>query len=155
MDRKTVTNGLESPQSPYAILGDDGIKQLADALYNAMDRLPDAAEIRAMHASNLAEIKRKLATYLVGWMGGPPVYLAMNGTVCLTDVHEPFKIGAKQRDQWLMCMDYALEEIGASQELRELLREPMYRIADTVKNTGGNPAAQPTSEDDSRIIARG
>jgi hemoglobin len=76
-------------QTPYEILGDEGIRALADAFYEAMDSLPQAAGVRAMHTANLDDIKRKLAAYLTGWMGGPPVYLAMKGTVCLTDPHAP------------------------------------------------------------------
>ena len=67
-------------------------------------------------------------------MGGPPVYLAINGTVCLTDPHAPYRIGPKERDQWLLCMDAALEDIGASEELKQMLKEPMFRVADTVRN---------------------
>jgi len=93
---------LAEQQTPYEILGDEGIRALASAFYDVMDELPQAADVRAMHAASLDVIKRKLATYLTGWMGGPPIYLAMNGTVCLTDPHEPYAIGPKERDQWLL-----------------------------------------------------
>ena len=46
-----------SAQTPYEILGEEGVRQLADAFYEAMDRLPQAEAIRAMHAENLDEIK--------------------------------------------------------------------------------------------------
>ncbi|MBT5445625.1 MAG: hypothetical protein HON77_21150 [Gammaproteobacteria bacterium] len=75
-----------------------------------------------------------LAAYLTGWMGGPPVYQAIKGTVCLTDPHEPFRIGPKERDQWLACMDEALIRIGASEELKTMLKEPLFLVADTVRN---------------------
>ncbi len=121
-------------QTPYEILGDRGIRALAEAFYEAMDRLPEAAHIRAMHGANLDDVKRKLAAYLTGWMGGPPVYLAMTGTVCLTEPHAPYHIGPRERDQWLRCMDEALERTGASDELKAMLREPLFRLADTVRN---------------------
>ncbi len=124
----------QPPQSPYEILGDQGIKALASAFYDAMDELPQAAEVRAMHTENLDKIKSMLAAYLTGWMGGPPVYQAIRGTVCLTDPHEPYRIGPKERDQWLLCMDEALNRINASDELKEMLKEPMFRVADTVRN---------------------
>ena len=120
--------------TPYEILGQDGVKALADAFYDVMDELPQAAEIRAMHAENLDSIKRMLTAYLTGWMGGPPVYLAMKGTVCLTEPHEPYRIGPKERDQWLACMDEALERIDASDELKKMLKDPMYQVAETVRN---------------------
>ena len=106
-------------KTPYEILGDKGIKDLANAFYEAMEELPLAADIKAMHSDNLDHVKRMLAAYLTGWMGGPPVYLAIKGTVCLTEPHEPFRIGPKERDQWLACMDAALDKIKASDGLKK------------------------------------
>jgi hemoglobin len=121
-------------QTPYEILGDEGVRALAKAFYQVMDSDPELAPIRAMHAADLTKVGSLLAAYLTGWMGGPPVYLAVKGTVCLTDVHAPYAIGPAQRDLWLRCMDRALLRIGASEELKEMLREPMFRVADTVRN---------------------
>ena len=140
-----------APQTPYEILGDQGIKDLVKAFYEIMDTDPEAAEIRAMHAEDLSPVRSKLVSYLVGWMGGPPVYLAVTGTVCLTDPHAAYHIGPRQRDQWLMCMDKALARIGASEELKEMLRVPMQHVADTVRNQDeSDPAPR-----DPNIIAVG
>lgn len=125
---------MSTQSTPYEILGADGISQLASAFYDAMDELPQADTIRAMHAANLDEIKEKLAEYLTGWMGGPPVYSEKHGTVCLTEPHATYAIGPKERDQWLLCMDTALERINASDELKAMLKPAMYRLADTVRN---------------------
>ncbi|MFT5482615.1 MAG: hemoglobin [Halieaceae bacterium] len=121
-------------QTPYQLLGEDGIRQLSHAFYDAMDELPQAATVRAMHAASLTDIKQKLFEYLVGWMGGPPLYAEKTGTVCLTEPHRPYAIGPVERDQWLLCMERALESTEASDELRQLLKEPLFRIADTVRN---------------------
>ena len=142
------------PDTPYEILGQDGVKALAEAFYDAMDELPLAADIRAMHAENLDSIKRMLTAYLTGWMGGPPVYQALKGTVCLTEPHEPYAIGPAERDQWLLCMDEALERIGASEELKRMLEKPMFRIADTVRNQD-HSGARPAKPKDPNIIAMG
>jgi len=123
-----------APQTPYEILGDQGIKDLAAAFYEVMDELPLAEDIRAMHAENLDHVKRMLSAYLTGWMGGPPVYLAIKGTVCLTDPHEAFRIGPKERDQWLACMNEALIRTGASEDLKTMLKDPLFRVAQTVQN---------------------
>lgn len=140
--------------TPYEILGQEGVRALADAFYEAMDELPQAADIRAMHAENLDTIKRKLANYLTGWMGGPPVYQAMTGTVCLTDPHAPYAIGPEERDQWLLCMDTALERISASDELKDMLKLPLFQIADTVRNQEESGPARKTPRDPN-IIAVG
>ena len=48
-------------------------------------------------------------------------------------------------------MDRALEHIGASDELVDMLRQPMFRVADAVRNREGPSAAR----DNPNIIAAG
>jgi len=137
--------------TPYQILGEDGIRELTSAFYDIMDTLPEAAPLRAMHAEELQPMKVKLAEYLTGWMGGPPLYASKYNTVCMTTPHEPYHIGPAERDQWLLCMNKALEQIGASEELIEMLKIPMFRIADAVRNKEG-PSSAATNPN---IIAAG
>ena len=84
-------------------------------------------------------------------MGGPPLYAQKYGTVCMTTPHEPYHIGPAERDQWLLCMNKALEQTGASEELVEMLKVPMFRIADAVRNKQG-PSSAATNPN---IIAAG
>lgn len=132
---------MSDPQTPFQILGEDGIQELSNTFYDIMDSLPEAKELRSMHAKDLSGMKVKLAEYLTGWMGGPPRYADKYGTVCMTSPHEPYHIGPQERDQWLLCMDKALEQTGASEELVEMLKVPMFRIADAVRNREGPSAA--------------
>ena len=142
---------MGSAQTPFQILGEDGIRKLTEVFYDLMDTLPEAAEIRAMHASDLGPMKEKLAQYLTGWMGGPPRYAEKHGTVCMTEPHEPYHIGPRERDQWLLCMQRALEQTGASDELKDMLDVPLFRVADAVRNREG-PSAASTDPD---VIAAG
>ncbi|MFK8048277.1 MAG: group II truncated hemoglobin [Halioglobus sp.] len=142
---------MTEAQTPFQILREDGIQELSNAFYDIMDTLPEAAGVRAMHAEDLGPMKLKLAEYLTGWMGGPPIYSEKYGTVCMTSPHEHYHIGPDERDQWLMCMDKALEKINASEELVEMLKVPMFRIADAVRNREGVSAAATNSN----IIAAG
>jgi hemoglobin len=121
-------------QTPFQALGEAGIRTLTDAFYDIMDELPEARDVRAMHAADLGPMKEKLAEYLIGWMGGPPLYADKYGTVCMTDPHEHYAIGPRERDQWLLCMDKALDKTTDDDELREMLKDPLYRIADAVRN---------------------
>lgn len=121
--------------TPYDLLGGEaGVRRLADAFYSAMDDLTSTADVRRMHGENLDSIKQKLFEYLSGWLGGPPLYAQKNGTVCLTDPHAPYSIGSKERDQWLACMDEALTRVGASADLKQMLKEPFFAVADIVRN---------------------
>jgi len=141
---------MSAAQTPYQILGEDGIRELTSTFYDIMDTLPEAAGLRSMHAADLSGMKIKLAEYLTGWMGGPPLYSDKYGTVCMTSPHEPYHIGPEERDQWLLCMDKALEQTGASEELVAMLKEPMFRIADAIRNRDGVSVA---SLDDNIIAA--
>lgn len=142
---------MSEEKTPYQLLGEQGIRDLTEAFYNIMDTLPEAAGVRAMHAPDLGPMKEKLAEYLIGWMGGPPLYAEKHGTVCMTTPHEPYHIGPEERDQWLLCMDRALAQTGASDEVVAMLKTPMFRIADAVRNREG-PSAAAT---DANIIAAG
>ncbi len=141
----------DSSLTPFQILGEEGIRRLTHAFYDIMDSLPEAAEVRAMHAADLTPMKEKLADYLTGWMGGPPRYADKYGSVCMTEPHAAYHIGPRERDQWLLCMDRALREIEASEELIEMLKVPMYRIADAVRNREDVSA----TENNPDIIAAG
>tara|TARA_B110000444_G_scaffold255102_1_gene288819 strand:- start:1344 stop:1763 length:420 start_codon:yes stop_codon:yes gene_type:complete len=121
-------------KTPYEILGEDGVQNLCNAFYEIMDEEETVKVLRAMHAADLEPMKTKLFEYLSGWMGGPQLYSQHYGTVCMTTPHKPYRIGPKERDQWLLCMDKALERIGASSKLKTMLKDPMFRVADAVKN---------------------
>jgi len=120
--------------TPYEALGEAGIRQLVARFYDLMDELPAAAGIRQMHAEDLSPVKEKLTEYLVGWMGGPPLYAEKYGGVCMTTPHEPYAIGPAERDQWLLCMNQAMDQVGLSDELKTMLEAPLYQVADMVRN---------------------
>lgn len=124
--------------SPYELLGkEEGIRKLADAFYNAMDTLPEAEGIRKMHADSLDNVKQKLFEYLNGWLGGPHIYREKYGTICLTDPHKPYAIGESERDQWVLCWDQALKDVDASQQVIDIMKEPIYRLATFMMNHHG------------------
>lgn len=120
--------------TPFEALGEDGIRELTNAFYDYMEASSEVAGIRAMHGKDLTPMKERLADYLTGWMGGPQRYAEKYGSVCMTSPHKPYAIGPAERDQWLLCMDKALEQIGADEELKAMLKGPMYAIADMVRN---------------------
>jgi hemoglobin len=126
---------MKQQKTPYELLGkEDGIRALANAFYDIMDENTEAETIRKMHAESMDDIKQKLFEYLNGWLGGPHLYKQKYGKICLTDPHKPYPIGAKERDQWLTCFEKALERVGASDEVKEMVKEPIFRMADFMVN---------------------
>ncbi len=114
--------------------GDEGIRRLVDRFYDLMDTAPEAATIRALHARSLKSSRDKLHLFLTGWTGGPPVYVERFGHPRLRMRHFPFAIGARERDEWLWCMDRALDEQEMPDELRAHLRDRFHALADHMRN---------------------
>ena len=125
----------EPAPTPYELLGGEaGIRRLVDRFYDLMDAAPEAQTIRALHATSLKASREKLFLFLTGWTGGPPAYVERFGHPRLRMRHFPFAIGARERDEWLWCMDRALNEHDMPDVLREGLREKLHGLADHMRN---------------------
>jgi hemoglobin len=114
--------------------GDAGIRSLVDRFYDLMDSAPEAATIRKLHAASLKQSREKLHMYLNMWTGGPQTYVERFGHPRLRARHLPFTISSRERDEWLWCMDRALNEHAMPDELREDLRGKLHALADHMRN---------------------
>jgi hemoglobin len=125
----------DGPESHFELVGGEpGIRNLVDRFYDLMDSVPEAAGIRSMHPPDLATSREKLFLFLVGWMGGPPLYVERHGHPMLRRRHLPFPIGEAERDAWVACMDGALDEHEMPPELREYLKQRFRAVADHMRN---------------------
>lgn len=117
--------------------GQDQVKKLVDLFYDLMDTQPEASGIRALHPQDLAESREKLYLFLVGWTGGPPLYVERYGHPRLRARHLPFPIGESERDQWLWCMNRALRETVEDNLLKHQLSHAFSQLADFMRNKEG------------------
>jgi hemoglobin len=113
--------------------GEPGIRALVTEFYRVMDTLPEAKTIRDMH-HDLGESAEKLIDFLSGWSGGPPLYHLKRGNPMLRARHLPFAIGQAEADQWMLCMQRALEKMNWNYELCEQLLSAFKRVAQHMKN---------------------
>ena len=116
-----------------ALGGETKVRELACRFYDVMDEMPEAATIRAMHREELGEIKELLFEFLSGWLGGPPLFIMRRGSPCLNKQHRPFPIDETARDQWLMCMDKAMNDVNIPQNLQDMLRQAFFHLADAIR----------------------
>lgn len=117
--------------------GEEQVRALVRRFYELMDELPEAYGIRKMHEENLDGVADKLFKFLSGWMGGPQLFVEQYGHPMLRRRHLPFPIGESERDQWLMCMDRALEDVVSDVELRRELSVAFAKVADHMRNRAG------------------
>ena len=124
--------------SLYELIGGEaGLRSLVDRFYDLMDSSPEAAGIRAIHPRSLTRSREKLFMFLSGWSGGPQLYVEKFGHPRLRMRHMPFSIGAAERDQWLWCMNKALDESQIDPRVVEFLRARFAEVADAMRNVAG------------------
>jgi hemoglobin len=117
-----------------SIGGIDKVDELVDRFYDLMALEPIFSDLRAMHPQDLSGSREKLKFFLTGWMGGPDIYSPKYGHPMLRARHLPFKIGMKERNQWLACMYRALEECGIVGNVASQLEESFFNTADWMRN---------------------
>jgi hemoglobin len=127
---------IESNNTPYDLLGGaEGLRTLVNQFYVNMAECEEAESIRQMHQADTTVVAEKLYEYLSGWLGGPSLYKYKYKTVCITRPHAQYVIGVKQREEWLYCFYKAMDDVGVPAQVREILKQPLYRIADFLRNS--------------------
>jgi hemoglobin len=121
--------------SLYEMLGGEkGLRSLVDRFYDLMDSSPEAEKVRSFHARSLKQSREKLFMFLSGWSGGPQLYIERFGHPRLRMRHMPFPIGTVERDQWLWCMNKALDESGLDPRVVEYLKAHFADAANFMRN---------------------
>ncbi|UJS24548.1 group II truncated hemoglobin [Thiothrix winogradskyi] len=130
---------MELPiRTHYDMLGGEaGVLRLVNRFYDLMDELPEAWELRKIHAQDLQSARDKLFKFLSGWLGGPGLYEAEYGHPRLRARHLPFPVDTQMRDQWLLCMDTALDEQVGDDLLKMQLKASFANVADHMRNRAG------------------
>lgn len=114
--------------------GESKVRQLVQRFYHLMDELPEAYSIRKLHHIDLKNAEDKLFMFLSGWLGGPQLFVEKFGHPRLRQRHMPFSIGVAERDQWMICMMQAMEDVIEDAALRAELKAAFYKTADFMRN---------------------
>ena len=114
--------------------GEDKVRALVQRFYHLMDELPETHGIRKLHQASLKSAEEKLFMFLSGWMGGPQLYVEKFGHPRLRMRHITFPIGEDERDQWMLCMNQAMQDVIEEKALRDELTAAFYKTADFMRN---------------------
>lgn len=121
---------IDEQRSPYNTLGGEAaVRRLVDRFYDLMDEQADAKTIRDMHPQSLDGSRQKLFEFLSGFLGGPPIYIEKHGHPRLRMRHASFAIDEAARDNWIACMNQALEEQVDDKIMLMQLKSSFYRTA--------------------------
>lgn len=132
---ETEDKAAQQPATAFEWVGGEAaVRGLVDHFYDLMDLEPGFAELRSVHPSNLDGSRDKLHWFLCGWLGGPDHYIERFGHPRLRARHLPFRIGIKERDQWVACMMQAMSERQLDPALQTRLNESFMGTADWMRN---------------------
>lgn len=120
---------LSIKKTPYDHLGEQGVRDLANTFYDVMETDPNAKELYDIHPKPLDKIREKFFMYLSGWTGGPDLYVAEHGHPRLRARHLSFPVDQIMRDQWMYCMDKALNQCVENPMVKQHLRNAFAQLA--------------------------
>ena len=95
----------------YRLGGHDAMQAIVDRFYDLMDSDPAYAALRAMHAPDLAPMRKGLTGFLTGWAGGPRDWFDANPGRCMMSIHKPFAITPTVAFQWAEAMKRAVADV--------------------------------------------
>ena len=125
----------EEKSNLYVLIGGaEKLREMVDRFYDLMELEPEFSGIRILHPSTMDSSRDKLFWFLSGWMGGPNLYIEQFGHPRLRARHLPFSIGVSERDQWLRCMAWAMQDVGIDEGLQQHLMTSFYQTADWMRN---------------------
>jgi hemoglobin len=127
-----VDQPVTPPKTPYEIAGGgEVIEAIVARFYELMASEPAYAELRAIHAEDLAPVQQGLTQFLKAWMGGPKDWFAQGK--CVMSLHRGFPISGAIGGQWAEAMQRAIAdmlddfEAGDQVELRARHRKRLDR----------------------------
>lgn len=95
--------------------GADFFGRVVDRFYDAVERDPILIPLYPEGAAT-SGARRRLAMFLVQYWGGPDEYSTERGHPRLRMRHQPYAIGERERDRWLLHMIAAIEAETADLE---------------------------------------
>jgi hemoglobin len=113
--------------------GDAVMRPLLDDFYRRIAESP----IARMFPSDLAETAAKQFAFQSEFWGGPARYTPARGHPRLRARHLPFPIDPAAAEEWLRCMDAAVDTSAMPEAARPGYRERMRAIAYGMVNTDG------------------
>jgi hemoglobin len=94
-----------------------------------MDADPAYTELRAMHAADLAPMRRALPLFLAGWSGGPRDWFEANPGRCMMSLHKPYTITRALAGQWAGAMQRAVADAAPGNAVARAMGDALADLA--------------------------
>lgn len=117
-------------RSPYDMVGGGAVvRAIVDRFYDLMDQDDRFADLRALHAPDLAPMRESLASFLNAWLGGPRDWFTERPGACIMSAHKKIDISQNAAGQWIDAMSQAISEAGLDAHLAQRMTEALAGMA--------------------------
>lgn len=135
IDIDNIPRDVSGEPSLYEQVGGKaGVRRLVTDFYDLMDTAPEAIDLRRMHARDLTPMRQTLMEFLNGWLGGPRTYFERTNINCMMATHAGMRIGQREAEQWLWCMQRALNNLAINDQARDYVANAFTRICQAMVN---------------------
>jgi hemoglobin len=117
-----------------AVGGQSFFERLVEAFYEGVMADPVLGPLYP--PDDIAGARHRLTLFLAQYWGGPHTYMEERGHPMLRMRHMPFRIGAAERDHWLLHMAAAVERCTEPGETRDTLMGYFVPAAEHLRNDG-------------------
>jgi hemoglobin len=116
--------------------GEGRLRDLVETFYDLVETLPEGSHLRQLHARGhgVAHARVEQFDFLAGFMGGRQYYREKHGHMDVKLIHAHVPIRRADADNWLACMNTALDNEGHTGPHVDKLRIVFGRVASILIN---------------------
>jgi len=130
MEDAVAESAVEVGTTPYDLVGGaERVRAIVDRFYDLMDQEEGFAELRALHAADLAPMRASLSGFLTGWLGGPRDWFVDNPGKCMMSLHAPIAVTPQTAGQWIEAMRRAITDAAVDPEIAARMIEALTGMA--------------------------
>ena len=110
--------------------GEPVLRQLVTDFYDLVESLPEGKNLRLLHlrGHGVDHARAEQFDFLSGFLGGRRYYHEKHGHMNVRLIHAHVPIARQDAEDWLTCMDRALEQNGLQGAEIYRLRQVLRRI---------------------------
>lgn len=119
--------------TPYELVGGaETVRRIVDRFYDLMEEQPRFAELRSLHAPDLAPMRESLTGFLIAWLGGPRDWFSNNPGKCVMSVHGKVAVSAPTAGQWSEAMRLAIADFVLDEKLATGMADALHGMAEAM-----------------------
>ncbi|MGB3146248.1 MAG: group II truncated hemoglobin [Paracoccaceae bacterium] len=116
--------------------GPEALRALVERFYDLVETRPEGATILSLHfrGHGMAHVRAEQFDFLMGFLGGRRIYAERHGHMDLRDIHAHVPIRPEDAEDWLFCMNMAMDDCKVAEPLKGQIMRVFTRAAHVLVN---------------------